>query len=181
VTQTDAGSEGVMLAAVRDAIRDAFGLDQTGCQVTIDGRADPACGEWFVAVHAGSTTNSGRNGYLDELVGLSVTVTRRTGFSPVDRLGEEAVFDLLGYASRVKALIHMDYPLILSRANALLDGVGTTTNGFVEPLMFQTQQYEGPKGPSWFWSEGVDDGITGLAVTLAFGGARRLVHVDDDT
>lgn len=175
----DSGSEGVLLRGVRDSLRTALSLDATGCQVTADGRPDPMCGEWFVAVHGASTTNSARN-HLDERVGLSVTITRRTGFTPQDRIGEEAVLDLFGMASWVKALIHMEYP-VMDAANALIDGFNVSTNGFVEPLDFQTQQYLGPQGPSWFWSEGVDDATTGIAVTLSFGNARRICYTESDS
>lgn len=181
-------TERAMLEGLRDALRAALSLDRTGCQVTADGRPDPMCGDWFVAVHPGGTSNSQRN-YLDEHADCYVTITRRTGFSPQDRIGEAAVFDLLDYAGRVKALVHMGYP-VMDRADALITGTaenvaaagGTvTTNGFVEPLGFTHSQYLGPKGCDWFWGEGMSDDITGIAVQLTFSGARRIVATDVDT
>lgn len=181
-------TERAMLQGLRDALRTSLSLDATGCQVTADGKPDPMCGEWFVAVHPGGTSNTQRN-YLDETADCYVTITRRTGFTPQDRIGEEAVFDLLDYASRVKALIHMEYP-VMDRADALIvgtaeyaaaNGGAVTTNGFIEPLGFRSQQYLGPKGPDWFWAEGVDDATTGLAVQLSFAGARRISATDVDT
>lgn len=181
-------TERAMLEGLRNALRTALSLDKTGCQVTADGRPDPMCGEWFVAVHPGNTANSQRN-YLDERADASVTITRRTGFAPHDRLGEEAVFDLLDYAGRVKAVVHMEYP-ILDAANRLITGTAehaaatggaVTTNGFVEPLGFVSQQYLGPQGSSWFFAEGMEDAVTGIAVRLDFAGARRIVASDVDT
>lgn len=181
-------TERAMLQGLRNALRTALSLDETGCQVTADGRPDPMCGEWFYAIHPGGTSNTQRN-YLDETADCSVTITRRTGFTPQDRIGEEAVFELLDRASAVKAIVHMEYP-VMDAANTLIPGTAehvavnggsVTTNGFVEPLGFRSQQYLGPQGNSWFWAEGMDDAVTGLAVRLDFAGARRIVATDVDT
>lgn len=184
----DPSTERAVLEGLRDALRAALHLDKTACQVTADGRPDPMCGEWFYAVHPGGTSNTQRN-YLDESADCSVTITRRTGFSPQDRIGEEAVFELLDRAGKVKSIVHMEYPT-MDASNRLIPGTakyceihgGTaTTNGFVEPLGFRSQQYLGPQGNSWFWAEGMDDAVTGIAVRLDFAGARRIVASDVDT
>lgn len=180
---TDAGTEGVLLQAVRDVLRTAFSLTEADCQVTADGRPDPACGQVFLAVHPGTSDNAARN-YLDERVSFFVTITYRTGYTPQDRIGEAVLIDpqagLLRFASRVKAALHMQYD-VLAAANALIDGFDDTTNGFVEPPGYRSAVYLGPQGANWFWGEGVADDTTGLAVQLTFDGARRICATDVDT
>lgn len=171
-----------LLRGVRDTIRTTYTLDETGCQVTPDGKPDPVCGEWFYAVHPGGTSNAARN-YLDERADFYVTLTRRAGFSPEDRIGEEVLLDnagILARADQLKALLHMEYP-VMDAANALIPGFGVTVNGFVEPPGFLRLDYLGPKGPDWFWAEGYDPAPSGIAVQLAFGGARRIQDTRSDT
>jgi hypothetical protein len=171
-----------LLAATRDTLRAALELDETGCEVCPDGRPHPAAGEWFVAVHPGGLTNQSTLA-LDERADLLVTVTRRVSDAPHDRIGENAVLDadgVLAKAEAARASVHMNYAL-MDAANAAIDGFGTTANGYVEPLAFQSLRYLGEKGPEWFFAEGGEEAACGLAVELAFGRARRVQYIGGQT
>lgn len=172
------------LQAVRDAIRTKYDLDVMHCEVTADGKAHPDAGEWYYAVWPGDLANSAQN-CLDEQVSVNVTVTMRTGFTPPDRVGVSAIVPAGGLIRRVKelrAFLHMNYD-VLDAANVYLNAAaGAETAGFKVPLMFQNARYLGPKGPDWFWADPTgEDAITGLAVQITLGRARRVQYIESET
>lgn len=172
------------LQAVRDAIRAQFNIDQYHCEVTPDGKAHPDAGEWYYAVHPGSLSNQAVN-YRKDIVGLYVTVTMRTDSIPQDRLGQEAVLDRNGIIRRAKALaafVNMNYD-IMNAANELLTAAADEAGAspFYLPLQFVEAAYLGPKGPDWFFAEGSEATVTGLAVQLSFGRAERIQYLETQT
>jgi len=174
------------MKAVKNQIQTTYSVDQTGCDVTPDGRPVPVAGQVFYAVHPGTITNSRQNA-LDEQYGFSVTLTMRTGYAPWDRVGSNVIADdsgLLAKAEALRVLLNMNYT-VMAAANALIPNTpaagGSTVTGFVEPLVIQSVAYLGVKGPDWFFAEGVDDSATGVAVELRFGRARRVQDVSGST
>lgn len=175
------------LEAVRDAIQAAFGIDGDRCEVTPDGKAHPNAGEWYYAVHPGSLTNAAQN-YRDDRVGLYITVTMRTGFAPQDRVGQNVILGKNGLIRRCKAvaaLVHMQYDPMY-QANELLTAAAVAdgqpgASPFAEPLVLESMTYLGVKGPDWFFAEGQNDAITGLAVQMSFGRARRVQYDESQT
>lgn len=180
-----------LLKGVRAAIQAAYSLDATGCDITPDGRPPPVAGQRFLAVHPGGLGNSTQN-MLDERADLLVTITDRTGVAPWDRIGSNILVDdngTLAKAEAVRVLINMSYDVI-GRANLVIPGTAAyvaanggsaTVNGFIEPLICQGLRYLGPKGPDWFFAEGSDPAVTGVAVQLSFGRARRVQDVSTAT
>lgn len=172
------------LTAVMEGIRTAYSLDLWHCDVTPDGKAHPDAGEWYYAVHPGSLTNSAQN-YRKDTVGLYVTLTLRTDSIPQDRIGQEAVLGREGIIARAKALaalVNMNYEM-MDRANELLTAAAGAAGAspFYLPLQFMEAAYLGPKGPDWFFAEGQEPTVTGLAVQLSFGRAERVQYLETQT
>lgn len=177
-------SQRTLALAVRDRIRAALGLTQDAVEVMLDGMPPPWCGEQFIAVHPGEWFGQSDDDDLDERVGISVTVTRRSPYAPQDEQGVEVwsrAQDGLDVTLRkVVAAVHKSYA-VMNAANALLPTsttAGVGPDGYVEPLLFLGGGRPEPKGPEWFSAEGYDGpGRTanaGVAQTLTFGGARRV-------
>ncbi len=177
-------SQRALLLAVAAQLRTVNAWTAEQCEVMFGGAPKPDCGEFFVAVHPGQWVSNASES-LDEEYGVLVTVTRRVGFSPEDRMGTTGgvtrAFDGLAVlVEKVRVQVHMSY-VIMNAANVEaqhVDGnpsVSTPINGFVEPLRFRDGGRPEPKGGDWFAAdpEG-DDQPVGLAQTLTFAGARRV-------
>lgn len=187
-------SQRALLLAVRDRLRQPTvdgGLAYTAeqCEVMFDGKPKPNCGEFFVAVHAGSWTGRDCEA-LDESYGVQVTVTRRIAYAPYDRPTDpltDASDALDKLLEAIRAKLHADpgpraaadpqqYP-VLTLANAY---IANPANKFVEPLRFRDGGTPAFKGADWFHAEGVGDEC-GVAQTLTFGGARRVQTIESET
>lgn len=154
-----------------------LGLDDKSCDEQPDGQPPPMAGEWYVAVTEGSWTNDATE-CLDESYGVEITITRRTTFSPSDRVNVAVKRELRRKAAEIRAAIHgREEPRIA--ANTRLDA--NVENVFVEPLRFRSAGKIEPKGPDWFWAEGMTNPPTGVAITLIFGGARRVQTIESQT
>ena len=171
-----------MCLAVLDKIRSALSLTtgvagQLTSDVTFDGQPPPGCGEWFYAVYAGEWRGQSGDADLEEIVGVNVTVTRRSAFAPNDRQGSDvwakAASGLEVQLRKVILAIHHQYD-VMNAANTIITASFT---GFVEPLLFINGGKPEPKGLDWFSAEQVEAGKfanAGIAQTLTFGKAKRL-------
>ncbi len=180
----------VLLQATLTRSRAILTLDESQSCVSLDGQPPPFSGQKFLVIHPGEFSNSDQN-YLEETYGVRATLTLRAGVVPEDRIGANlltlATTGLYALIERLRAGLHMDYTLLQIAGgtvggSALSGGqsysLAATVNGFHEPLMFQNCSAPEPKGPDWFWAEGQDDAITGVAVILSFGGAKRLQTIE---
>src|SRR5690348_12331744 len=61
-----------------------LGLTAAQCDVNFDGQPTPVCGELFVCIFPGSWVATDVEG-LDEIYGISITVTVRMSLLPSDR------------------------------------------------------------------------------------------------
>jgi hypothetical protein len=172
-----------LMEATCKAIRAKFDLTELGCDVTPDAQPHPSCGEWFYAVHPGSVSNVSPRAdvHVQEEYSFSVTVTRRTGVPPHDRLGPNAMLEkdgILGTARKMALeVVNMNYDL-MGEANDLIGA----ENGFTKPPVYLGMNWLGPRGPSWFFAEGDDgDVASGLAVEVNFGRAVRTQYLEEAT
>lgn len=116
------------------------------CGVKPDGRPPRNCGQKFYAVHFGgmSSEDTGANS-MDALMGVTVTLTWRMGYAPLDRRMSRATAEseLFAQAIWVRDLIHQkedvrilaNIEMGLSSAEAAA-GRSATVNAWVEPLRF---------------------------------------------
>ncbi len=142
-----------------------------------DGKPPPVCGQEYYAISQGEWSNDAAN-YLDERLGVDVTITLRTPFAPVDRSNDAVGKVLRRKANAVKAALHMDYGVL-----ALADTALTSANqGFIHPLVFLGCDRPTVRGADWFWAEN-DDGRSvdpsGLSITLKFGRAQRVQRIEE--
>jgi hypothetical protein len=178
-----------ILYAYRDAIRLAgFGYADAGlCEIMSDGHPPPRCGNIFVAVHPGmSTNNAMRN--LDEYFGFSFTLTERVSV-PLDRVGDQMLASKLArkrgknnpsFTSRIEQLRswgHMNWDTGLYNANVNLSNwrpdETSPVYGFVEVAHFVSAEQPQLVGPDWF-SATPQSGSVGLKAEIRFDGARRM-------
>lgn len=185
-----------LLLSCADRLQNVFNLTASNVGIQIDGQPPPFAGELYIALHQSGFQNNDRIGQsLDETYGTNLTLTYRTGFVPIDRVGAEALTKLVtGLNARVdkaRAAIHMNYDILQMAGGSARTGgkqfsLLDTVNGFVEPLRFYTATPPQWKYAEWFWSveEMGDSKIRcpcGLVVTLSFGGARRVQTIESQT
>ena len=184
--------------AVRNQLKAAvlsggLALTQKECEVMLDGRPPPRCGERFVSVHGGTCTLRAEGDPaldLDETYTLLVTVTMRLPRVPFDRIGpdliDKASSGLDVFCQSVKVCVHKDADdnRIIRAANILLgaDADGHSgIDGFVEPLRFLGHGDDQVKGPDWFHADpDADGGVVeaGLARVFRLGGARKIQSLE---
>jgi hypothetical protein len=177
--------------AVLQQLRASLELSDADSDIVLEGMPHPSAGEQFVGVWEGAwdvdPRGSNRGAYLFEIYGINVTVTRRIGFSPLDRIAPEVLIKQkkgLNAACRsILIAVHMNYLQILDIANIDIEQEqGIPIEGFVEPLRFQSAGRAELKGPDWFSASAELDaegyGMVGLARTMAFGGAKRNQRLD---
>lgn len=161
-----------LLTAVRDRIRSVLSYAAFECDVQPDGAPDPASGQVYVSVHAGSVRNDDMES-LDEYFEVLVTITLKIGYLPVDAYGPQVILKtttgLYARAEAVRRVVHMDYTA-MTAANTTLGG---SVNGFIEPLSYRGMRRPEVKGPAWFSAEDEDNPPAGLSLELRFDGARR--------
>lgn len=184
-----------LLYAVRDGIRAAnFNYGVAECEIMDDGRPPPRAGNFFVAVHSGTSRPGEANERnLYELFGFSVTLTMRV-IVPLDRVGDQQIarnIELVpqgrrqGFNHKVEQLrgfLHSNWQITVltgqtpNSANdnlvAWLGDTNQTVYGFCEPA-----RYEGPDTPrlvggEWFGADPEAEDC-GVVAELRFGRARR--------
>jgi hypothetical protein len=177
---------------VRDRLREFVPLTAAQCEISDhpEGMPPPACGELFVAVHAGAwgPYPGGTSEGIDETIGVRVTVTVRTGKTAKDRLGQNVWAGPAGSSldetcRKVLVAVHLDAFLLATfyreNANATIntDFPGIPRSGFATALEFEDGGTPTRRGPYWFSAEGNDDPPAGLSQTMTFGRARRVQNL----
>lgn len=179
--------------AVLDALRTATDADPAGLGYTsafsgrsVDGRPAPLCGEYYAAVWHDGSRQAGRGVLtsLDEVHGVYVTLTVRTGRLPWDRWAE--LRDRLeSLANAVQRLVHSDAwgYRIVGAANTLAGyrdagtpGANVAAAGFAEPLRWEGTDAVSPEGPDHFHADlsRPSAADVGLSQRVRFGGCRRV-------
>lgn len=171
-----------LLKAVETRLRSAACLsDPDGKVVGVqpDGRPPAKAGQWYYAVHGAGVSQDDQNSLShDRRHAVTVTITRRVAEIPRDRRGERLTVadELLDLAEQVGDWLHMDYRS-MNAANALIPGIDTTTNGFVEPLKLQSITPVQEVGSEWVRGEDAD-GSDVFTVAVYLGGALRVRHLN---
>jgi hypothetical protein len=143
------------------------------------GMPPPDCGQKFIAIWASSHSPGLLNQEegIDEICGVTVTVTFRTGEVPEADLAKQIVhkaatgMEALSRAIMV-SLVKNRWD-VLQLANAEIVG----TDNFVEPLRWLgTDIGPTPRGPDWFTADVENPNARdfGLSMDIRFGQARRL-------
>lgn len=182
-------SMAALLKGAKSAIETHLGIASDSkrdsiVDVTEDGRPKPSSGQVFYGI-VGTTMSNQQTQSLHESYGISVTITLRAGYSPHDKLGQELMLKkatagqpntggLWDRAERLRAALHMSYSLI----EAANTEIGGSENGFYHPLIFQSCQYLGVRGPDWFDAEGDSHSPSGVVMLIQFGEAKRLQPIE---
>lgn len=177
-------SQAAYAIAIRDTIQ---GIMQApwntadSVEVGLDGMPKPGCGEWYVAIHPGGWISNSGDFDLDEVIGLSVTITRRLGSTPQDRWGPEVWVKTGGLEQKAReiiAVIHKKYDP-MNAANTLIK---QGDDKFHQPLEFKgAAGLPQLRGPDWFSADGETEEAyaqVGVSLTLNFGEARRMQDAD---
>lgn len=179
-------SQRALMLAVKTHLQSEFTWNDDACDVAMDGSPRPVCGEQFVSIWPGTWTIHQQHGDddLDEEIGVNITVTRRLGFSPQDRWGQEvltkATTGLEAILRQILATLSVNRWSLLQDANGLIG----PHDAFVEPLRFQTAGRPELKGPDWFsaiedFEMSVKAANSGVAQTLTLIGSRRLQSLEE--
>jgi hypothetical protein len=200
--------------AVRDHLRSNLsnfydkGAEKRGnCKVMLNERPAANCGQEFISIY-GSTLQA-RDKYLmqavEEVVGITVAVSRKISFVPPDYRGELGYLNLheipltedpgehtefdrfyeawVSVEQRcreiVRLLVGRDRYTVMQEANALLEG-----SPFTEPLLWQgTDAVPREVGPEHFWGyqepQKDSDNVFGLLSKVYFGDAIRMQPISD--
>lgn len=176
-------SMALLLEAVKSQIETSLSLtaDQN-CAVRMDGKCPGFSGEFFIAVHPGGITNQEINAGFDEYYSVLVTVTRRATFAPEDRTATEIFTKADGLDDKCRLVmkaIHMNYSLMNSANTAINTRAGSTRNGFMQPLRYQSMSAPQEVYGEWFQaaSDSRESMYAGLAVTITFGDCRRMQNL----
>ena len=175
-----------LLLAVSAKVKTVTGLDAANVGVQEDGQPPNFSGELYIAIHPGAFRNNDDAGEtdLDEVYEVDVTVSRRAGYTPADRVGEELITKVTtGLYARVEAIragLHMQYDYIIGAgADTANTIIGASDNGFVKPLKFRDCSRPQRKGAEWFGAEKGKPG--GKILVLSFGGAQRVQIVTEQS
>ena len=183
-----------LLFSVRDGLRAAgFGYGVPEVDIRDNGMPPPRCGNFFVAVHPGSTRNGAMNN-LDEYFDFKLTLTQRVSV-PLDRIGDTALASKLARQSgkgnpsfnarieQLRAWGSMNWErtvLTVRTPNSANDNIvawapiGTVqVYGFVEPAHYTGAEIPVLRGGDWFTADASADDV-GLKAELSFANARRL-------
>lgn len=165
--------------AMESRLRTEMGLRDGECKIMDDGQPAPASGILFIAVHPGNwRANEPADYYLDEFIGVDVTISLKNGHGHIDRWGEKlmgtAVDAFEFIARKVISLVHANYAL-LTTANGLIAGDSAK---FVEPLRFvvadaKTQE----RGADWWGGAAKTNTPIGRSMELSFDRARRVQEI----
>ncbi len=190
-------SMNALLGAVVDRLKDQLSLDDSAVGIGYDGRPPAFTGEEWFQVHPGRVYNDKRIGResLDEYFDVTVTLTRRTGYTPQDRIGSAVMAEqtqgLYTRADAVKVAIHVKDEVLDFAGGSLVDHTWTggkdysipdTAEGFIEKLAFDDYSVPEPKGPEWFWATGKggyqNSPPAGIAIEIRFCDARRVQTIE---
>lgn len=151
-----------------------------------DGRPPPRCGNFFAAIHDGSSQSDADN-QLDERYSFSVTLTMRVTV-PLDRVGDQQISrnvnratlaNRLGFYAKtdqLRALLHMNWTIMASANVSLTNWLTGIVYGFCEPARFTGMEFPKLVGGEWFAAEPDVEAI-GIKATLMFGRCRRFQPV----
>mgnify|MGYP001564356795 FL=1 len=179
-----------LLYAVRDAIRaGSMNYGVAECKIMDDGKPPPRCGNFFAAVHEGSSRSNNDN-QLHEYLGFLVTLTMRVTV-PLDRLGDQQLSRNiervpLGYRQgfyakrdQLRAFLHMNWKITVltgqtpaSANDNLSSWLTGTVYGFCEPARYKGSSTARLVGGEWFGAE-PDAEDMGIVSEMRFEGARR--------
>lgn len=167
-----------LLTAVRDHLRSELDIAEAECDCQLDGQPQPVFGSRYIAVHPTSWTpgDTRIDHGLDELFGVTCTITSRVSATPRDRLmGNVFLKELEGteaLARAVAAAVHQDYDL-MNAANAKIGG----GDKLMQPLFWDgTQVPPRMETGSWVWSTNAAemDLIAAMVLPVRFSNARRM-------
>jgi len=173
--------------AVRDTIIGAVKLngaaiDTNTCDVGFDGSAKPGCGELYISVHLGGWKAISGDNDLHESFDMAVTVTRRLGYAPKDRYGQEIwvkiTTGLDALCRAIATLIHKSQA-VRNLANTSPDyGIGANAAGFHTPLWFTGAGAPTFRDYKWFTAKlppGTEQEAAqaGVSQTITFAKAER--------
>lgn len=187
-----------LLYAFRDGIRAAgFNYGVKECEITDDGKPQPGCGNWFVAIHGGRTRPGNANSRnLDELYDFSVTLTGRVTV-PLDRVGDQMIARNIpltvnnvpaaqrhGFNAKLEQLrgfLHMNWRVTVLQGqtpnsandNLIAWASGSSVYGFVEPARWQGAEVPVLVGGEWLASDPAAQDFA-LKSEMRLVGARRL-------
>lgn len=172
-------SQRALCMAIVARLRTALDLNSDECEFMPDGRPKPIAGETFVSVWCGDWQPIECEG-LGETFSVNVTLTRRLGYVPGDRVQTEVWAKATeGMEAKLRQIVttivsDIGSSSILNTANALIT---ETANKFVTRLRMFSGGRPEMQGPDWFGADSeVGDGNfynAGLSQTLSFGGAER--------
>ena len=186
-------SMSALCLAVRNDLRTMLGVPSATyadasliCDLAFEGMPHPAAGEVFYAVHDGGW-NAAQTGDYDlfERMTVSVTITKKVGYTPKDRRATDAwatsSTGLDALARAVVKRLHQNQAIRLA-ANVIIgatDTLDSNPNGFETTVIFQGGSNVQQHGPEWFESPqysgvSVPDKTVAISVRLDFGMADRL-------
>lgn len=171
--------------AIRNQLRTALGLGAHECDLTPGPEPHPRAGHTFIAIHPGGwATRQPSDNYLDEVIGVLVTISLKAGRYPKDRWGPTVTgnssdvdlppFELI--ARRIIAETHLSHTL----RTAANDLIANDSSGFVEPMRFMRAAGPPQDRPPEWWSvtnQQKNSQPAGMSQTLVFDGARRIQTV----
>lgn len=175
-----------LLFAVKDAVGKSSGYDDRTCDVRVNGKPPPSCGDVFLAIHQ-SSARSEMDNAEDEYFGFDLTLTYRVTV-PLDRIGDRELASRLARRAgprgqpshnarldRLKSFLHMNWGVIQDANNLMSQWAAeeVVVFGFAEPARYKTREVPRFEGGAWFESNEAADNV-GLVGGLHFDGARRL-------
>lgn len=173
-------SQSSLLYAVKTFILQKFtynnqSINEEICDVMPDGRPHPSAGELFISVHPGGSRGS-NDEVLWAIHSVNLSITLKTGRSPVDRVGTHDMIKkrlgILEVGQKLIETIHMNYH-ILQIANSYIDN---PANKWVEPLRFNNSPPPRMMSADWVHStEGTDIAIMQY---ISFSNAVRVQFSD---
>ncbi|MFI4874761.1 MAG: hypothetical protein ACIALR_05470 [Blastopirellula sp. JB062] len=175
---------GTILRVARDGLREKYGWKKSQCRITAQGEPLELSPEFFVGIHDAGIEGGVIDGYyLEETYRIEVSVWRRLGQYPKDRLDDVLIdedphlvnVDLPSRLEKqVKDFIHFSYPLM----NAINQAYGAPSEengpGLLKPFIYQ--------GSTRTKTLVVNDGGTKPSPayagrTLRFGGAQLIAPI----
>lgn len=183
-----------LLVAVRDQLRlalrtiDDNGLLDAQIDVRGDGRPPASVGQEYIAIYptewAPGPSNNQEHIGLDEVYGFAITLTRRAGYVPDDRITTEIVMTKAhtGTANDETKDMHERMREILTHTVPYRYAIRQTEGETLEPFRWLgCDPWPQRVGPDWFSAESDDQNAHGFTWTARFGGARRLAKINDES
>lgn len=172
-------AETALLQAVRNRLRSENGYSDEQCEIEFDELAPGTVGDLYVVVLPGGWQPGPRHktsgGVNDLVYGLDVTVIKRIRHVPRDRTRDVFLNNLDNLNDEIDAIYNaIDFVYAVNdAANTIITNDNGSTEGFVEPLKFQSVERRPRQvNPELFAAQGTQ--AAGLARTISFHGARRI-------